>query len=140
MTKYINGVEHIKEQRDNRGAMLSYCEWYYGTKQHQLRMKMDFKDNKMHGMCISWHEDGILASVKNYINGQLNGPLTEWDTDGSVIKRITYDRDKPVNAHGWTGMRHVPNICLAPERYRCNCYSYCGNRALQRSLNGSLPH
>ena len=55
-----------------------------------------FKDGKMDGPDVFWHENGQKASEGTYKDGEEDGPMTEWYEDGRLASERTWDNGELV--------------------------------------------
>jgi antitoxin component YwqK of YwqJK toxin-antitoxin module len=47
---------------------------------------------KYSGPSTEYYENGKIASTSSYLNGQLTGEFIEYSTDGSIKRKLTYDK------------------------------------------------
>ena len=57
-----------------------------------------FFEGKKDGVERYWHPNGQIRIERQWLNGELHGYLTEWDTQGVVLSRKRYQRGKEVAA------------------------------------------
>lgn len=56
----------------------------------QIMSRMSYKNNKLDGEYITWHENGVKASEGYYNKGRLSGVWRFWDADGKQIRSEEY--------------------------------------------------
>lgn len=84
---------------DGSGLLSGWVKWHtpeYGKKLQR------FKDGKMDGPDVFWHENGQKASEGTYKDGEEDGPMTGWYEDGRLASEHTWDNGQLVAVTVWT--------------------------------------
>ncbi len=78
---------------DYGGAVLhgQYIK-YFQT--NEISEKGIFKYGLKDGVWKAWHKNGRLASIQEWLNGQLNGDFKKFSKDGNLIQKGKYKNDK----------------------------------------------
>jgi hypothetical protein len=58
-----------------------------------IKMKAQYKDNKLHGLCEEYDEDGVKISEFTYIDDKMRGDRREWYDNGKLWLSCSYDDD-----------------------------------------------
>lgn len=68
-------------------------EWEYfdGKKP---KMKLDWHENKIHGLVKTWYENGQLQSERNFVRNQKQGAALSWYKDGSLMLFEEYEEGR----------------------------------------------
>ena len=80
------------------GRNQGHWSWYYPN--GRMKMEGDFDGGKRTGRWITYSPNGDTLTVSFYRDDKLNGPHTEFGTDGRPAVVTTYANDLPVSAAG----------------------------------------
>jgi len=67
----------------------------------QLNRQVEFKSGKRDGKALEFREDGSKLMEGNYTDGELDGTLTLWSTDGRKVVQ-EYDNGRVISEHAET--------------------------------------
>jgi antitoxin component YwqK of YwqJK toxin-antitoxin module len=86
-----NAIEEISEYSENgiiksayyfvNGEKIAYRAW----NENQICMEYEIKNEKMHGLFRTWHDNGNLCEESFYIDGKEHGINKQYDYDGNFI-------------------------------------------------------
>ncbi len=65
-----------------------------------------------HGVARHWHENGQLASEKNYVHGKIQGIIRDWDTDGSLLHEREYVLPNAVHHKTFADVGRIHQVFL----------------------------
>jgi len=82
---YGNPKENITYKN---GLVSGLRERFYEN--HQLELKENYLDNKLHGLSIYWDSNGVKKAELNYSKGLLNGYLRRWYNENQMQLEISY--------------------------------------------------
>jgi len=80
-------------------------EWNYFYPNGQLKQISFYKDDKNHGPCATWHQNGNIRSEGNFENNKMDGIWTWYRKDG---KKYLEDI-KNIKKKTWTKIGYHPN-------------------------------
>ena len=86
---YGNPKENITYKN---GLVSGLRERFYEN--HQLELKENYLDNKLHGLSIYWDSNGVKKAELNYSKGLLNGYLRRWYNENQMQLEISYKDGK----------------------------------------------
>jgi antitoxin component YwqK of YwqJK toxin-antitoxin module len=52
------------------------------------------------GLHREWHDNGVMKSLYNTVNGTIDGLYEEWDDEGNVVKTVMYKGQRTVVGKG----------------------------------------
>lgn len=52
-----------------------------------------YRHNTLHGVEVSWHENGVPARIMFWLDGRKEGPYAVYDVDGSLLEVGEYRND-----------------------------------------------
>jgi len=77
----------------NNGEVISIKKTYYET--GQLKSKMKFQDNILHGKSVIYYPNGNIKKQVNYCKGKKNGKSVEYHPNSNIKSDIMYIMDVP---------------------------------------------
>lgn len=93
----INGDDIITDTYTYRNGILNgKCEHFYLTSGIK-RASYYFKDNQRHGEYLTYHRNGKIKGISNYINGIVDGEVKVFHENGE-LEKISFFRD--AHLHG----------------------------------------
>jgi antitoxin component YwqK of YwqJK toxin-antitoxin module len=85
----IVNTYHLKEGK-KQGEEI----FYYSNANRTPKLIINWKDNLIHGIMKTWHENGMQQNQTEYSNNKKNGVSCAWYIDGSVMLVEEYENDK----------------------------------------------
>ncbi|NMA32781.1 MAG: hypothetical protein GX944_02520 [Alphaproteobacteria bacterium] len=91
-----NGILKEIYEVDNQGRKNGLYNSF--TKNGQLWIKSNYKDDKLHDKYLKYYENGKLAEKSNYLNGKLHGNYLIYHDGGYQLREESNYKDG--NKHG----------------------------------------
>lgn len=86
-----------------RGPFLSTCgfaegklhgQWTIMDQQRRKILEIPYTAGKRDGIASWYWPNGVRMRQVQFINGELNGDLIEWDRNNEITRRVTFDRNR----------------------------------------------
>ncbi len=91
-TKSRKIVRTYKVFSDDSTIMDGDYDSYYRGGAHEVHGQ--YVDGKKQGEWTNWHENGKVMKVETYLNGQLNGKITQYRDDKTLERETEYKANK----------------------------------------------
>ncbi|BDA69972.1 hypothetical protein CAL7716_041380 [Calothrix sp. PCC 7716] len=86
---------------------IAYRAWH----ENQVCMEYSIKNEKMHGLFRTWHENGNLCELGFYIDGKEHGITKQYDDDGNLIG--SYEMNHGTGVDLWYSAKSI----ISEERH-----------------------
>lgn len=99
---YDNGNKFRSRMFNKTGGIDIVKEWY---RNGQIKLEQRFRAGKKNGQWITWYENGVKESEKNYFNGLIHGLVQQWNLKGEIRYKGNFIADTLKNSSikdGWT--------------------------------------
>jgi antitoxin component YwqK of YwqJK toxin-antitoxin module len=89
------------------GEKIAYRAW----SENQVSMEYSIKNQKMHGLFRTWHDNGNLCTSGFYIDGREHGITKQYDYEGNLIG--SYEMHHGTGVDLWYSAKNI----ISEERY-----------------------
>ena len=87
--KHENGKFSFLAQYDAKGKLKDKIRTFSESGQKLTEYSLD-PEGKLHGLYLSWYEDGKLSKQLNYVNGQIEGEQKEYFPNGQLKHSVCF--------------------------------------------------
>jgi antitoxin component YwqK of YwqJK toxin-antitoxin module len=89
-------------------------DWTVYDAKHRKISQWAFENNERHGRSVWYYPNGRKFRECNYVHGELDGDVNEWEADGKLALKETYQLGRRV---GHKTDRHSPKLVKSEGEY-----------------------